>query len=543
MKKLFSTLIALLAIALSVQAQNQMHVNMKDGSIMNVFVSEIQSVTWDDKENEPVENNPDDPTVTGDAINITENSATIIGYANNVRDNESTDLGIGVIYCTEGTPNKSNGEKVSIDKNLVSEDGKYIIGLSQLGPGTTYYYRSFVYQSGLWFYGKVRSFSTKRLGFTTGEVTSVTCFSAKAKASFNAPSDITPSEYGICFGIAPDSTKFRSKATTKDADGNYTATLYALMGNTIYYYRPYAVVNGMISYGQISSFKTLEDNVVVTGEMDADGNVRSRLTIGGGAYRTLEVGLCWSRDNEQPTVNDFIASSNELDDGNCYVITPPFIYAGIYYYRAYVKIDGIAHYGAVVIRDSEKGIMAVDLGLSVKWASFNIGASAPEDYGWYLAWGETRPKAQYDWNTYFDSVNGSDSNFSNYNNHGGKRILSSENDAATVNWGAPWRMPTISEFEELIEKCDWTWTTLNGVIGYKVSSRTNGNCIFLPAGGSRWWDDDEIIGEGTWGYYWPSTLNSDYDYIAYNMSFHSNFCGGRGDTYRYVGQSVRPVCP
>lgn len=536
-KYLLLTLCALLSLSQGMLAQSQMHVNMKDGSVMNVFVSEIESITWNATTDDPGENNPDDPTVTGDAVDVTENSATIVGYANGVRDNESTDLKIGIIYCTEGTPSKSNGTQKTVTKSQVAADGRYTINLTGLGPGTTYYYRSFVYQSGLWFYGKVRSFTTTGLIFSTGAATSVTCFSAKVSAVINTPSTITPSEYGICYGKTNAPTD-RQRITTKGEDGSVTATLRALEGNTVYYYRPYAVVNGVVSYGQTSSFKTLEDNVVVTGDVDADLNVRSRLTLGGGSYSQLEVGLCWSSTNELPTVNDRAASTNELDDENCYEVK--ITSSGIIHYRAYVKIDGVAHYGAV---KSVENIIpvgeAVDLGLSVKWASFNVGATSPEDYGWYLAWGETEPQSNYSWSTYFDSVNGSSSNFTKYATNK-KTQLDPEDDAAHVNWGGDWRMPTKTEQDELRTNCTWTWTTQNGVNGHKVTSKVNGNSIFLPAAGYRY--GSSLADAVSYGYYWSSSLHSSDSSGAYYLGFYSSGVDW-GGYYRDSGHSVRAVCP
>ena len=530
-KYLLLTLCALLSLSQGVLAQPQMHVNMKNGSVMNVFVSEIESITWDDPTDDPGENNPDDPTVTGDAVDVTENSATIVGYANNVRDNESTDLKIGIIYCTEGTPNKSNGTQRTVSKSQVDADGRYTIDLTGLGPGTTYYYRSFVYQSGLWFYGKVRSFTTAGLVFSTGAATSVTCFSAKVSAVINTPSTITPSEYGICYGKTNDPTD-RQRITSKGEDGSITATLRALEGNTVYYYRPYAVVNGVVSYGQSSSFKTQEDNVVVTGDADADLNVRSRLTIGGGSYSQLEVGLCWSSTNELPTVSDVALSTNELDDENYYVVK--ITGYGNIHYRAYVKIDGVAHYGAVKSVENKMPVGdPVDLGLSVKWANCNVGANSPEDYGSYFAWGETEPKSTYNWSTYFDS---------NYDKYAidKKTLLDPEDDAAHVNWGGDWRMPTKAEQDELRTNCTWTWTTQNGVKGYKVTSKVNGNFIFLPAAGYRY--DSSLNLVGSYGYYWSSSLYGNYSDYAYFLGFFSSNVDW-DYYYRYSGLSVRAVFP
>lgn len=536
-KYLLLTFCALLSLSQGVLAQSQMHVNMKNGSVLNVFVSEIESITWDAPTDNPGENNPDDPTVTGDALNVTENSATIVGYANGVRDNESTDLKIGIIYCTKGTPSKSNGTQKTVTKSQVAADGRYTINLTGLGPSTTYYYRSFVYQSGLWFYGKVRSFTTTGLIFSTGAAISVTCFSAKVSAVINTPSTITPSEYGICYGKTYEPTD-RQRITTKGEDGSVTATLRALEGNTVYYYRPYAVVNGVVSYGQSSSFKTLEDNVVVTGDADAYGIVRSRLTIGGGSYSQLEVGLCWSSTNELPTISDVTASTNELDDENYYEVKIPSY--GIIHYRAYVKIDGVAHYGAVKSVENKMPVgEAVDLGLSVKWATCNVGAEKPEDYGDYFAWGETEPKSNYSWSTYFDSVNGNSSNFTKYATNK-KTQLDPEDDAAHVNWGGDWRMPTKTEQDELRTNCTWTWITQNGVNGYKVTSKVNGNSIFLPAAGYR--RDSSLSGAGSFGDCWSSSLHSSYSYLAYSLYFNSGGVDWDLESRDY-GHSVRAVCP
>ena len=532
-KYLLLTLCALLSLSQGVLAQSQMHVNMKNGSVLNVFVSEIDSITWDAPTDDPGENNPDDPTVTGDALNVTENSATIVGYANGVRDNESTDLKIGIIYCTEGTPSKSNGKQKTVTKSQVAADGRYTIKLTGLGRGTTYYYRSFVYQSGLWFYGKVRSFTTTAqnitANFQTYAATNVTCFSAKVSANLQLVSSLSYGRmtYGICYGKDAEPTE-RLEASGKDGAGNYSVTLRALEGNTIYYYRPYAEVDGTTYYGQTSSFKTLEDNVVVTGDADADLNVRSRLTIGGGSYSQLVVGLCWSPTNELPTVSDVAVSTNELDDENYYVVR--ITNYGNIHYRAYVKIDGVAHYGAVKSVENKPVGEAVDLGLSVKWASFNVGATSPEDYGWYFAWGETEPKSNYCWSTYFDSVNGNSSNFTKYATNK-KTQLDPEDDAAHVNWGGDWRMPTKTEQDELRTNCTWTWTTQNGVIGYKVTSKVNGNSIFLPATGYR------IDGN-----YWSSSLDSSNSNYVYFLYFNSSYVDW-DYCYRYDVQSVRAVCP
>ena len=176
----------------------------------------------------------------------------------------------------------------------------------------------------------------------------------------------------------------------------------------------------------------------------------------------------------------------------------------------------------------------VDLGLSVKWATCNVGADTSEDYGDYFAWGEVESKSEYNWSTYkFD--NGS--TFTKYCSNDNKFVLDKEDDVASVNLGGSWRMPTKEEQDELLHSCTWTWTTQNGVNGCKVTSRTNGNSIFLPAAGYR--KDSSLIGAGSIYYYWSSSRLSDlyqsYAYILHNTTdpIYS----------RCYGFSVRPVCP
>lgn len=179
----------------------------------------------------------------------------------------------------------------------------------------------------------------------------------------------------------------------------------------------------------------------------------------------------------------------------------------------------------------------VDLGLpsGLLWATCNVGADSPEEYGDYFAWGETEPKSYYDWSTYFDTNDGG-STFQKYYK-GGKTVLEPADDAAHVNWGGSWRMPTKEEQDELRSECIWEWTTQNGVNGRKVTG-PNGNSIFLPAAGSRYWSSLGSAGSG--GEYWSSSLDAGSSYLAYGLGFDSDYV----DWHYYdrgVGRSVRPV--
>ncbi len=192
------------------------------------------------------------------------------------------------------------------------------------------------------------------------------------------------------------------------------------------------------------------------------------------------------------------------------------------------------------------GVQAVDLGLSVKWANMNMGAKYIEDYGNYYAWGETATKEYYDRSTYFDFNDGGNT-FTKYNNDGGKTVLDPEDDAAHVNWGGSWRMPTKAEWNELYDNCTWKWTTQNGINGYKVTSNKAGytdKFIFLPAAGGR--SGSELSDVGSFGGYWSSSLYENDSNNALFFYFYSDY----KSLYhylsyldRYYGLSVRPVLP
>ena len=181
----------------------------------------------------------------------------------------------------------------------------------------------------------------------------------------------------------------------------------------------------------------------------------------------------------------------------------------------------------------------VDLGLSVKWATCNVGATSPEEYGDYFAWGETVPAPDNNYSSSNSATYGlsySSLQSQGYIDNNGN--LTAQHDAATANWGGDWRMPTYDELNELRTQCTWTWTTQNGVNGYNVKG-PNDNSIFLPAAG--YLDGSSLFNAGSSGYCWSSTpheSNSDY---AYYLRFLSGF-RNMSSYYRYYGYSVRPVC-
>ena len=173
----------------------------------------------------------------------------------------------------------------------------------------------------------------------------------------------------------------------------------------------------------------------------------------------------------------------------------------------------------------------VDLGLpsGLKWATCNVGASKPEEYGNYYAWGETSTKSNY-------TTDNSVTNGKNFSDIGGNPAY----DVARKQWGSSWRLPTKAEFEELLNEnnCTWTWTTQNGIKGYKVTSKKNGNSIFVPAAG--WRNGTSLYYQGTYGFYWSSTPYESDSFYACSLNFGSGH-HSTDSNFRSYGQSVRPV--
>ena len=286
---------------------------------------------------------------------------------------------------------------------------------------------------------------------------------------------------------------------------------------------------------QYAKVTTSEVTDITSSSATCGGNV----TTDNGSAVTAR-GICWST-SQNPTIND----SKTTDGSGVGSFTsriPNLVPNTQYYVRAYATNAAGTSYGEEVSFTTlaeqpgdSNSHEYVDLGLSVKWATCNVGANKPEDYGNYYAWGETTTKDNYSSSncpTYGLSI--SELQSQGYIDSNGN--LTARYDAARANWGGSWRMPTYDELNELLNNCTWTWTTQNGVNGYKVKG-PNGNSIFLPAAGYRYGSSLDDAGSG--GYYWSSTPHDSND-LACSLYFysdgHSMYYDGRG-----YGQSVRPV--
>ena len=305
-----------------------------------------------------------------------------------------------------------------------------------------------------------------------------------------------------------------------------------------------------------------EDNttdVAVTGTVEELGSTYAQisgvvnLNVISASYSSVKVGV------EVSTEQDFVDKTRYIADG---VIVREFSVRLTslnpetkYYYRTFVSVSTLSfdYYGTIqtFTTEEQSGPSTgeyVDLGLpsGTLWATHNIGATNPEDYGDYFAWGETTPKSTYSWSTYkyYDGSSNTSNKLTKYCTSSGygtvdnKKELDLSDDAAYVNWGNQWRMPSLDQLTELCTECTWTWTQLNGVNGYEVVG-SNGNSVFLPATGCRY--AAALLNAGSGGYFWSRSLYTSDSSYGRGLYFHS---GGVYTGYydnRYYGRSVRPV--
>ena len=284
-------------------------------------------------------------------------------------------------------------------------------------------------------------------------------------------------------------------------------------------------------------------------------------TVTASGYSVGNCGLCYS-ELPNPTINSYI-TSDQMGTGT-FTSTMSGLEPGTkYYVRAYATTSSGTLYGEQKEFTTKgnnggdddddddngggndgpttgtiNGHEWVDLGLpsGLKWATYNVGASSPEDYGNYYAWGETTTKPTYTKdNSLTYGLNESQLQSQGYIDGSGN--LTPSHDAATANWGGSWRLPTNDEMQELVDYCEWEWTEVNGVEGSKAIG-PNGSCIFLPAAGFRF--STSLHNDGDFGYYWSSTPY-DYDdgYFAYDL--HINYGDYVGGYLRDNGLTVRPI--
>ena len=477
------------------------------------------------------------PSVTVEAKNVSAISAVLAGKAN-LSSTVASDLKVGFQYSKSAGILPSNS--TTIEATDADASYNYTTPITGLEPATKYYFRSFVRQNGQDTYGETKEFTTKDVTslLETRDASGVEA----AKATLNAKLDLTDVlykslAYGFLWGTSESALNTDYKCT-EISDNAISAPLTGLSHKTQYWYKAYVKLDSQTFYGEVKTFTT---DVVPVESVSLDKTEYTFNTIGNTLTLTATVlpadatdkSVSWSSSSDAVATVDASGKVTAVSKGTATIKAEAKDGSGKYA-SCYVTVKTLCPSGAV------------DLGLSVYWGTTNIGASKPEDYGDYYAWGETEPKESYSWSTYkygtsssgpFFKYNTSDS----YGTVDNKTVLEPEDDVASVKLGGEWRMPTDAEWTELRTKCTWTWTTNYNGTGVKgqIVTATNGNSIFLPAAGYR--RDTKLYDAGSYGYYWSSSLNTDKPSIAWYVNFNSGTVRRRDYGYRSYGQSVRPV--
>ena len=379
----------------------------------------------------------------------------------------------------------------------------------------------------------------------------------KGKADLASPvsSDLQVGfQYSKSAGILP-SNSTTVEATEADAQYNYTAPITGLEPATTYYFRSLIRQDGLDTYGETKCFTTKEvasmlEILEATCVEDTCATLNARLDLIDVLFEDIAYGFLWGTD-ESTLDHDCICPETTTD-------TIQAVLTGLscqtqYWYRAYVTLDGQTLDGEVRTFTTKPYTAvageAIDLGLSVKWSSMNLGATSPEGYGDYFAWGENILKDLYSWETY-QWCDGSyekltkynyDTNYGTVDDKSELKDYDYEDDVARQALGGQWRIPTYAEWTELVNGCTWTWTTQNGVNGRLVTSNANGNSILLPAADCL--EEHGLANVGCFGCYWSSSINTNNLFGPDNARcvWTSPDYVKLTNTFRYYGMSIRPV--
>ena len=449
----------------------------------------------------------------------------------------------------------------------LQSDGSYSVSLSYLASETQYNYVVISSVDDKQFQTGVKSFTTSGIvANITAETSEIKCntVTISGKLAVESQGTFTRSAYLYYSSTAGSVDDLKSNGTQKplslQSDGSYSISLLDLASATKYNYVVISSVDNKQFQTEVKSFTTQTIVASVTAEVSDisyhTATVSGKLTVESEGRFSRTASLYYSTTANTISAlksNGRQTSLTLQSDGSYSIVNTGFKSESLNYFAVIAKVDNKEFCSDVLtVQTHTVPPGAVDLGLSVLWASCNLGASTPEEYGDYYAWGETTAKNYYDRSTYkwCDGSNYSrtmtkyctDSSYGTIDN---KTVLELNDDAAHVRLGGNWRMPTEEEWHELLVWCSVDRISNyngTGVAGYIVKGRGDytDNWIFLPAAGLR--RDKNLEDAGAIGYYWSSCLDTDNPQWARLVRFIISL--GRGDWtgyYRDNGQSVRPV--
>jgi hypothetical protein len=602
---------------------------------------------------------PKDPTITGEAKEITEWSAKLSGYANPTQ--EMGNVTMGILLSSDENPTLDNSKELTSEE--LDGNNMYTVKATGLNSGTTYYYKSFIKYGGVRRSGEVKSFQTKEIDATTSTeaASEITLFNATINGilKVNSTESLSKSVWFLFSDKELDSDHMKNEgkkyeASLKD-DGTFSYSVGDLSYNTTYYYLACSKVHDKEFYGDVKSFVSTDIDAVVSVTTNEAADVFvTKATLGGSlsveSSETLNKSVWFLYSASETTLDGLVANgtkvSASLQHGGVFTHTISDLPSNTkYYYVAVAKVqdkefygsvktftskdfsatvstknasdikrfsatlsgsltvdsieplskevwflfsssattlDGLINTGDVIATTlSDSGAFtydltnlsesttyhytacakvydriiygevkefntlglpegAVDMGLSVAWASYNIGATKPEEYGDYYSWGEIETKDKYTEENYKWGGTTSLTKYNTKRDYGSvdnKKVLDPEDDVARVKWGNRWRIPTASEIQELYENCKWTDATIGGVAGIMATSKINGNTLFFPYAGEM--AGSSARSYGSTGNYWSANINQSSPFRALRLFVYHG--ATYNDYFRYYGYSVRAV--
>ena len=469
----------------------------------------------------------------------------------------------GIEYSTdENYPNQKN---TRIKANVGYSENSFSITASNIITTQKYYYRAYYISDNYIHYGDSKSFIFE--WDTPNTVTLNANYLENGTIRLtglisNLDSLLIMKSVQLSYGIECSTSETFEDIINDNSESYHittigdTVTCYLrnFQFNTNYYYRTFIDIQGIISYGEVKTFiiEKKEPEILTLNSEKCPYYVVKLF----GSISDLEAialdfqcGFEYSMDDcfsKEKTVRK--RSTNNYSEEPFTLTIYDIIPGQKYYYRAYYINQQFIYYGEVksFATDEWAGPEAVDLGLSVKWADMNVDAYRPWERGNLYSWGELEPKESYKSNNYRFYHEGTMklTKYCNDKIYGYEEYtdtlttLEPEDDVAHVKWGGDWRIPSKDEFLELMDtlNCEWIYTSMNGMSGYKVQSKKNDNFIFMPDG-----SDSHGCGGGL---YWANCIEPDCAAAAPHLYFNNAMNRFYISTYiRDVGLTIRAVCP